>query len=61
MNNYTCCICGVNQIKPLQIDYTTPPNQEITYWDGGTVDLILFGYGSKHDMNSYYVAICGYM
>ncbi len=53
----TCCICKTNIIKPIN-EFTDPLKQENGMWDGGTVEKVSFGYGSRHDCESYYIAIC---
>lgn len=58
-----CVCCKKKEIKPLegmglaegQIKAT---EQEQGCWNDGTVEKITFGYGSRHDMRGFYVAIC---
>lgn len=56
-----CVCCRTKEIKPLeglfdgQIKVTA---QEQGCWNDGTVEKITFGYGSRHDMRSFYIAIC---
>jgi hypothetical protein len=47
---HTCCVCKTKEIKSLY--------DSKDMWNEGTVEKITFGYGSKHDMNSFYIAIC---
>jgi len=53
----TCCVCKINSIKPLS-EFTDALKQEQGMWDDGTVEKVSFGYGSRHDCNYYYIAIC---
>ena len=46
-NEQSCCICKKKIIFKKEAKYTH-----------GNVVKITFGYGSKHDMDSYYIAIC---
>ena len=63
IKNHVCICCKEKEIKPLEgyglsegmIDER---NQEQGVWNGGTVEKISFGFGSKHDCNAFYVAIC---
>lgn len=58
-----CVCCRTKEIKPLegtglaegQIKAT---EQEQGCWNGGTIEKVTFGYGSRHDMRDFYVAIC---
>ena len=57
----TCICCKTNIIKPLYPPEEIPLDpleQERGPWDGGIVKLITGGYGSRHDMESYYIALC---
>ena len=57
-----CLCCKKNEVKPLgegrAITLTHDKPLKNMMWDGGTVELISFGYGSRYDMNAYYIAIC---
>ena len=56
--NHTCAICESKTIKPIEGKHTNPLKLEAGMWDNGVVEKISFGYGSKHDTTSYYIAIC---
>lgn len=63
IKNMTCICCRKNEVKPLAgtglaDGYINPEEQERGCWDDGTVEKVTFGYGSKHDMRTFYVAIC---
>lgn len=63
IKNMTCICCRKNEIKPLAgtglaDGYINPLEQERGCWDDGTVDKVTFGYGSKHDCRTFYIAIC---
>jgi len=45
---YTCCVCKDKVISRI----------DPSMWADGTVSKITFGYGSIHDTDSYYIAIC---
>jgi hypothetical protein len=53
-----CVCCKTKEIKPLEGEVIKVTQQEQGCWNDGTVEKITFGYGSKHDMRSFYVAIC---
>jgi hypothetical protein len=58
VKNRTCCVCkevDVTKIEPKSIH---PLRQEQGMWGDGVVEKVTFGYGSKHDMDSFYIAIC---
>ena len=56
---YTCIICKEKKIKPLHKESKIHPlKQEESMWNNGTVETISFGYGSLHDLKSYYFGIC---
>lgn len=62
VDNYCIC-CTTKKIKPLKDmglneGLIKPLEQENGCWDDGTVTKVSFGYGSKHDMSSFYIAIC---
>ena len=44
----TCFVCKEKVISKI----------EQGMWADGIVEKITFGYGSKHDMDSFYIAIC---
>lgn len=52
-----CMCCKKTIIEPL---YGEPPilKQQEGMWNNGTVALLSFGFGSRNDLQSYYVAIC---
>lgn len=54
----TCCICEVNSVEPIETAIIDPLKQEKGMWNSGVVERLSCGYGSKHDLNSYYIAIC---
>lgn len=54
----TCCICKTNIISALELKHTYPLKQEQGMWNNGVVEKITFGYGSRHDMDSFYIAVC---
>lgn len=63
INNMTCVCCRKNEVKPLAgtglaDGYVNFTEQEKGCWDDGTVEKVSFGYGSKHDMRTFYIAIC---
>lgn len=63
IQNRICACCKSFEIKPLKdtgLDSgsISPLEQEMGCWDGGVVEKINFGYGSRIDMESYYIAIC---
>jgi hypothetical protein len=49
---HICIICKEREIKSRNERFN--PGM----WKDGTVKKITFGYGSKHDMSSFYIAIC---
>jgi hypothetical protein len=58
-----CACCKTKEVKPLEgtglsEGHIKASRQEQGCWNDGTVERISFGYGSKHDMRSFYVAIC---
>lgn len=57
--DYTCICCKKAIIK-LDSDFQLPSplEQENAIWKNGTVSKISFGYGSKNDTESFYIAIC---
>lgn len=58
VSNRTCCVCKEKVISKIEADHIHPLRQEQGMWADGVVEKITFGYGSKHDMDSYYIAIC---
>jgi len=54
----TCAVCKTNVIRPHHPDMTEPLKQEQGIWIDGVVEKVNFGFGSKHDMDSFYIAIC---
>lgn len=59
----TCISCKEKVILPLKNSnledgIVDPKKQDEGMWDDGTVAKISFGYGSAHDMKTYYVGIC---
>jgi hypothetical protein len=55
---YTCISCKKNMVTPYEGSLPHPLHQEAGMWKNGTVSLVAFGYGSMHDTESFYVAIC---
>jgi len=60
INDYICCKCEKNIISKGGVDNknVNPLNQENLMWNNGGVGAISFGFGSKYDLNTYYVGIC---
>ena len=63
IKNHICICCKTKEIKPLEgwslaDGYVKASEQEQGSWDDGTVEKISFGYGSKHDMRCFYIAMC---
>ena len=56
--NYTCCICKTNEITMFEDNKPSAKNQQSGMWKDGTVEKIQMPYGSKLDLNRYYIAIC---
>lgn len=59
----TCICCKQKEVKPLEgmglaEGSIKSTEQEQGCWNDGTVEKVTFGYGSRHDMRSFYVAIC---
>ena len=57
----TCICCRTTIISPLYPLSEVPLHpleQERGPWDEGIVSKINAGFGSRHDMESYYIAIC---
>ncbi|HWJ26714.1 MAG TPA: hypothetical protein VNS32_09230 [Flavisolibacter sp.] len=57
--DYTCIACKKATIQ-LDREYPLPAplQQEDGCWKNGSVASVYFGYGSKNDGESFYVAIC---
>ena len=56
-----CCVCRTNIIKPLYPPEEIPINpleQGQGPWNDGLVKVVSAGYGSRHDLESYIIAIC---
>lgn len=58
VSNRTCCVCKEKVISKVNEKSIHPLLQEQGMWANGGVEKITFGYGSKHDMDSYYIAVC---
>lgn len=58
IKEYTCCVCKKEKIKPMHPESINPLKQECGAWLNGAIDKISVGYGSIHDMSSFYIAIC---
>ena len=55
----TCICCGLNKITPFYHEGINPVEQDTRCcWSGGAVQKISFGYGSKFDLDSFFIAIC---
>jgi len=53
------CIGCKKPVEPMDGLLAAPTELERSAWDGGTVALVRFGYGSRlHDGDAYYVALC---
>lgn len=62
METFKCIRCG-KTVKKLHEEISerhsrTPPPSDM--WDSAGVHEFIPGYGSKHDMTRYVVAICDY-
>ena len=57
VQNYTCICCKKAILEPI---WDLPPatEQHQGIWRDGTVSLVSFGFGSRRDMESFFVAIC---
>lgn len=55
VESYTCINCKENEVKPYSVDVL---GQDEGCWLDGTVIRADVGYGSRHDLSSYYFAIC---
>lgn len=53
-----CAICKDKIVKPIRPEHCDPLKQECGMWDDGVIEKINFGYGSRHDSESFYIAIC---
>ncbi len=58
VSNHTCCVCKEKVISKIEAKHIHPLKQEQGMWADGVVEKITFGYGSIHDMDSYYIAVC---
>lgn len=61
VKNRVCICCKKNELKPfmsLSEGFIKPSEQNTGNWDGGTVELISFGYGSRNDLSRFFIAIC---
>jgi len=57
---FICACCKQKEIKRLDGFLSPTENDPLDkiMWNGGSVQLMTFGYGSRHDNMSVYVAIC---
>jgi hypothetical protein len=58
-----CICCKKKKVNPvegmgLEDGSIRSTEQETGCWDDGTVEKISFGYGSRQNMRSFYVAVC---
>lgn len=58
VHNRICCVCKENSVDKIEPSSTQPLKQEQGMWNDGVVEKISFGYGSRYDMSSFYIAIC---
>lgn len=58
IEDYTCSTCKINKIRKGVDSYMDPLRQEKSMWNGGTVTKLTFGFGSIHDTDSFYMAVC---
>lgn len=58
IDSYTCLNCKEAEITAQNPEYINPLMQGRGMWSNGTVIEVGFGFGSRHDMCNYYVAIC---
>lgn len=58
--DFICSCCLTNTIEPISFNVDTIDinEPERSMWNNGTVRRISFGYGSRHDGESFLVAIC---
>ncbi len=61
--NKVCVCCRNKEIKPIEgmglsEGYIKATEQEKGCWGDGTVERVTFGFGSRYDTRSYYIAIC---
>ena len=55
----TCICCKTKEIKQLYDDRSFSVLElQKESWSDGVVDLISFGFGSKFDLERFYIAIC---
>jgi len=55
---YTCAICEKNKIYISEDIFIDLFKQEQSMWNGGGLNRVTFGYGSKHDRDTYYIGTC---
>lgn len=60
IKEFVCICCKKNTINPMYLDENPidPLKQEKGMWENGTVFLLNYGYGSSHDLDNYYAALC---
>lgn len=58
VKDFICISCKTNEIKQLDSGYVKVTELGNGMWSDGTVERISFGYGSKNDCKSFYIAIC---
>ena len=55
----TCICCKSNVVSPLEgYGSINPLNLEKGIWNNGAVEKISYGFGSKKDLETYFIAIC---
>jgi hypothetical protein len=58
----TCIVCKKNKVTLETKLHSLPVDplkqHEDGMWNNGTVERISFGYGSRHDLSTYYIAVC---
>jgi len=58
IKSYNCCVCENELITPIYPENISTNAQEDGLWNNGIVGIIHCGWGSAHDMDKYYIAIC---
>lgn len=58
ITDYTCCVCQINKIYPINPETIEPLKQQKGMWSNGLVELVQPGYGSIHDLEQFFIAIC---
>jgi len=58
VGSYVCISCQEKEISPLKFSKIDPLGQEHMSWDNGVVFLVSCGYGSRYDLDSFYMGIC---